>query len=300
MKQHLTYVTLLVRDYDEALVYYTQVLGFELIENAVVSSGKRWVVVAPRGATETRLLLARAQGETQERRVGDQTGGRVGFFLHSREFAADYARLVARGVAFEESPRQESYGTVAVFRDLYGNRWDLLQLDRSGPAAAEPVPADSIGIAFPMTTALPPPELPEIRHLRLLALFHYIVGGIGCFFACFPLIHVGLGLLMIVNPEAIAEGNGDAPPAAVGYFFAGLGLLFVLLGWAMAICTIVSGRMIARRRHRTFSIVVAAVLCMFMPFGTVLGVFTLIVLTKDSVQRLYTEGPRDASGRVVA
>jgi catechol 2,3-dioxygenase-like lactoylglutathione lyase family enzyme len=124
---HLGLATLVVRDYDEAIAYYVDVLGFELREDTPLGAGKRWVVVAPPGARETGLLLARAATAGQEARVGDQTGGRVGWFLHTEDFAGDYERLRAAGVAFEETPRTEPYGTVAVFRDRYGNRWDLLQ-----------------------------------------------------------------------------------------------------------------------------------------------------------------------------
>lgn len=134
-----------------------------------------------------------------------------------------------------------------------------------------------------------PPPLPASKdeeHLRLLAVFHYVVAGLGALFACFPLIHVGLGIMMIVNPEWMSDGT-EAPPAVVGYFFAGLGSLFVLAGWAAAVCTFLSGRYLARRRKRMFSFVMAALLCMFVPFGTVLGVFTIIVLSRESVQRLY-------------
>lgn len=138
-----------------------------------------------------------------------------------------------------------------------------------------------------------PPTLPnkEVEHLRLLSLFHYILGGLGFLFACFPLIHVFLGVMMLVAPETMTNNNDAPPPAFVGYLFTGLGLLFVLFGWATAACTIFSGRKIAQRKHRLFSIIVAAVLCFFMPFGTILGVFTLIILTKDSVRRLYGETP---------
>ena len=121
-------VTLVVDDYDEAVRFYTEALGFRLAEDEPRPDGSRWVVVEP--GTEghgTGLLLARAKGEGQRARIGDQTGGRVGFFLHTDDFARDHARMTAAGVTFLEEPRHEPYGTVAVFQDLYGNRWDLLQ-----------------------------------------------------------------------------------------------------------------------------------------------------------------------------
>lgn len=123
-------VTLVVRDYDEALAFYRDALGFEVVEDTDRGDGDgtRWVVVRPRGAAPgTGLLLARAKDEVQGRAVGAQTGGRVGFFLHTEDFAADHARMSAAGVRFLEEPRHETYGSVAVFEDLYGNRWDLLQ-----------------------------------------------------------------------------------------------------------------------------------------------------------------------------
>lgn len=122
----LAQVALLVRDYDEAVAYYTQQLGFRCVADTPLAGGKRWVVVAPPGGG-TALLLARAVGPAQEAAVGQQAGGRVFLFLYSDDFAADHAVLQARGVTFEEAPRREPYGTVAVFRDLYGNRWDLLE-----------------------------------------------------------------------------------------------------------------------------------------------------------------------------
>jgi catechol 2,3-dioxygenase-like lactoylglutathione lyase family enzyme len=125
---HLGLVSLVVRDYDEAIAFYVDVVGFELLEDLLLDDGKRWVVVRPPGARETALLLAQASSPDQEARVGDQTGGRVGLFLYTDDFDRDYERMTAAGVVFEEPPRHESYGTVAVFRDLYGNRWDLLQL----------------------------------------------------------------------------------------------------------------------------------------------------------------------------
>ncbi|RII19868.1 Glyoxalase/Bleomycin resistance protein/Dioxygenase superfamily protein [Streptomyces sp. YIM 130001] len=129
---HLGLVTLVVRDYDEAIDFYCGVLGFELLQDTRLDGPKRWVVVAPPGARETAVLLARAASGAQERRVGDQTGGRVGWFLYTDAFTRDHARLRAAGVEFEEPPRREPYGTVAVFRDLYGNRWDLIQLAGQG------------------------------------------------------------------------------------------------------------------------------------------------------------------------
>ncbi|MDT9683215.1 VOC family protein [Streptomyces sp. TRM76323] len=124
---YLGLVTVVVRDYDEAIAFYVDVLGFELREDTRLDDGKRWVVVAPPGARETAVLLARAVSDGQEARIGDQTGGRVGWFLNTEAFERDYARLQAAGVVFEETPRYEPYGTVAVFQDLYGNRWDLIQ-----------------------------------------------------------------------------------------------------------------------------------------------------------------------------
>jgi catechol 2,3-dioxygenase-like lactoylglutathione lyase family enzyme len=125
-------VSLVVDDYDEAIRFYTEALGFRLAEDAPRPDGSRWVVVEPPAASGaspqgTALLLARARGEEQRARIGDQTGGRVGFFLYTDDFARDHARMTAAGVTFLEEPRHEPYGSVAVFQDLYGNRWDLLQ-----------------------------------------------------------------------------------------------------------------------------------------------------------------------------
>jgi len=132
MTQTIGNVTLLVRDYDEALDYYVGVLGFVPLEDKVLSDEKRWVVVAPRGSG-TSLVLAKAAVAEQSAQVGNQAGGRVFLFLHSDDFQRDYATMQARGVAFQEAPRREAYGIVAVFTDLYGNRWDLLQLERRVP-----------------------------------------------------------------------------------------------------------------------------------------------------------------------
>ncbi|MBZ9599154.1 MULTISPECIES: VOC family protein [Streptomyces] len=127
MSSHIALTALVVHDYDEAIDFYTRALGFGLAEDTPRPDGSRWVVVRPPGATESALLLARAKDDAQRSRVGDQTGGRVGFFLHTDDFARDHARMTAEGVRFLEDPRHEPYGSVAVFEDLYGNRWDLLQ-----------------------------------------------------------------------------------------------------------------------------------------------------------------------------
>lgn len=120
-------VAVVVRDYDEALAFYRDVMGFDVIEDRPLPGGKRWLVVAPPGGRGAALLLARAADDAQRAQIGRQAGGRVAFFLHTDDFAADHAALAARGVRFEEAPRHEPYGTVAVFRDLYGNRWDLIE-----------------------------------------------------------------------------------------------------------------------------------------------------------------------------
>jgi catechol 2,3-dioxygenase-like lactoylglutathione lyase family enzyme len=120
-------VALVVRDYDEAIRFYCDAIGFDLIEDTALDGDKRWVVVAPRGGGGTSLLLARAATDAQRARVGDQTGGRVFLFLHTDDFAADHERMLAAGVTFIEPPRHEAYGTVAVFEDLYGTRWDLVE-----------------------------------------------------------------------------------------------------------------------------------------------------------------------------
>ena len=130
MKRSLAAVSLVVRDYDEAIDFYTNVMGFRLVEDEPMPGGKRWVVIAI-GETGTRLVLARAANPEQLSRVGNQTGGRVFLFLHTDDFERDYQRLrslgEARGVKFLESPRQETYGRVVVLQDLYGNKWDMIQ-----------------------------------------------------------------------------------------------------------------------------------------------------------------------------
>jgi catechol 2,3-dioxygenase-like lactoylglutathione lyase family enzyme len=129
MPQELAAIALVVRDYDEAIAYFTGTLRFTLVEDTPMGGGKRWVVVRPSGGG-TALLLARAVNPEQASRIGNQTGGRVFLFLHTDDFQRDYQDMKSRGVQFVEEPRQEAYGTVVVFLDLYGNRWDLIQPSR--------------------------------------------------------------------------------------------------------------------------------------------------------------------------
>lgn len=134
MAAHLGALSLLVRDYDEAIGWYRDKLGFTLLEDTDLGGGKRWVRMAPPGTDpasgQTCLLLARASGPEQEAAIGHQAGGRVFLFLHTDDFARDHAAMQAAGVRFLEAPRHEAYGSVAVFADLYGNKWDLLELKR--------------------------------------------------------------------------------------------------------------------------------------------------------------------------
>lgn len=133
-RQEIGAITLVVPDYDAAIDFYVGRLGFTLVADDRLSPTKRWVLVAPPGSTGTRLLLAKTADPAQEAAIGNQTGGRVGFFLHTDDFARDHAAMLAAGVVFEETPRVESYGTVAVWRDPFGNRWDLIEFAAAPPA----------------------------------------------------------------------------------------------------------------------------------------------------------------------
>ncbi|MFN3589165.1 MAG: VOC family protein [Spirosomataceae bacterium] len=126
MKQQLVQIALVVQDYDEAIAFYTKVLSFDLVEDTVMSPTKRWVVVRPKGSVCS-ILLAKAANEEQETRIGNQTGGRVFLFLHTDDIARDYQQLQEKGVQFVRPLSVETYGTVTVFTDLYGNLWDLIQ-----------------------------------------------------------------------------------------------------------------------------------------------------------------------------
>ncbi len=127
MQQYLAGISLVVNDYDEAIDFYTRKLSFTLLENTRMSDTKRWVVIAPPGSTGCTLLLAKAANDAQKAAVGNQTGGRVFLFLHTDNFDRDYNQMQKAGIEFIESPRQETYGKVVVFVDLYGNRWDLIE-----------------------------------------------------------------------------------------------------------------------------------------------------------------------------
>lgn len=129
MKQNLAQIALVVNDYDEAIEFYTNKLGFVLIEDTVLSETKRWVLVSPPGNDGCKLLLAKAANDEQKSRVGNQTGGRVFLFLHTDDFWRDYNSYIKNNIEFVRSPSKELYGTVAVFKDLYGNLWDLIGPD---------------------------------------------------------------------------------------------------------------------------------------------------------------------------
>ena len=133
MKQAIIHIALVVREYDEAIAFYVDTLGFRLVEDTYIpAQDKRWVLVEPPGSTGTQLLLARAVGEEQSSRIGNQTGGRVFLFLHTDDFWRDYHAYKQKGIIFVREPKEESYGTVAVFQDLYGTLWDLVQLKDGG------------------------------------------------------------------------------------------------------------------------------------------------------------------------
>ena len=127
MRQTLGHVTFLVHGYDEAIAFFVDKLGFDLVSDTALGGGKRWVLVRPKGSSSTELLLAKASTSEQQARIGDQAGGRVFLFLKTDDFWRDYRAMKARGVVFLDEPREEVYATVAVFEDLYGNPWDLLQ-----------------------------------------------------------------------------------------------------------------------------------------------------------------------------
>ena len=131
MNQQLVHIALVVRDYDEAIQFYTQKLNFELIEDTLQSETKRWVLVSPRGSGNCKLLLAKGVNEEQQSRIGNQTGGRVFLFLQTNNFQKDFDDYRSKGVEFVRPPSHEEYGTVAVFKDLYGNLWDLIEFKKS-------------------------------------------------------------------------------------------------------------------------------------------------------------------------
>jgi catechol 2,3-dioxygenase-like lactoylglutathione lyase family enzyme len=127
MNQRIGQISLLVNDYDEAIEFYTRKLGFNLVEDTTLSPEKRWVVVSPKGSDSCNLLLAKASNEEQISRIGNQTGGRVFLFLYTDNFERDYSNLIEKGVKIIGEPRHEAYGSVLVFEDLYGNKWDMIE-----------------------------------------------------------------------------------------------------------------------------------------------------------------------------
>ncbi len=131
VQQQIGSVTIVVENYDDAIEFYTQKLQFTLVEDTNLGGGKRWVQVSPPNSNGTNLLLAQASSDEQKQVIGNQTGGRVFLFLQTNDFWRDYEVLKSNGVVFNEEPRVEEYGTVVVFQDLYGNKWDLLQLNRA-------------------------------------------------------------------------------------------------------------------------------------------------------------------------
>ena len=127
MKQKIAHIALVVDDYDEAIKFYTEKLNFILVEDTVLSATKRWVLIAPKGSSECCLLLAKAANEEQKSRIGNQTGGRVFLFLYTDDFWRDYHKMLENKINFVRMPTEEKHGTVAVFEDLYGNLWDLIE-----------------------------------------------------------------------------------------------------------------------------------------------------------------------------
>ncbi len=136
MHQRIAHIALVVKDYDEAIEFYTQKLDFTLLEDTRIDEKKRWVMVAPPGAKECCLLLAKAANERQTESIGNQTGGRVGFFLFTDDFWRDYNKMVERKINFVRPPSEFEYGTVAVFEDLYGNMWDLIEPNENNKGLA--------------------------------------------------------------------------------------------------------------------------------------------------------------------
>lgn len=126
----------------------------------------------------------------------------------------------------------------------------------------------------------------DIKNINLLSMFHYILGGITALFSCIPFIHVFIGLAML-SGKFFNEGNGDAPPPVIGWLFVIMGAIFILIGWSTAVCMIIVGRKLKHRKSRIFCMIVAGIECMLMPLGTILGVFTLIALSKDSIQEMF-------------
>ncbi|HEX7898713.1 MAG TPA: hypothetical protein VF950_13195 [Planctomycetota bacterium] len=157
------------------------------------------------------------------------------------------------------------------------------------PACAETIAVAAIKCRWCGEALKAAPPSNDEEHLRLLSIFHYVSAALTAFFACFPLLHVGLGLAVLLSPETVSS-EGDPPPAWFGLFFVVIGGAFVLAGWTLAVLKFFTGRCLARRRRRTFCVIVACVCCVLPPIGTILGVFTLVVLSRPSVKALFDTG----------
>jgi hypothetical protein len=157
-------------------------------------------------------------------------------------------------------------------------------------ACAEPIAIAAVKCRWCGETFAPATPSDDEEHLRLLSIFHYVSGGLTAFFACIPLVHVALGLAFVLAPGSASSKPQDGPPAWFGLVFIVLGGFFVLAGWTLAILKIIAGRCLARRRRRTFCVVVACLCCLFPPLGTVLGVFTLVILSRPAVKALFDSG----------
>ncbi|WP_130734158.1 VOC family protein [Flavobacterium sp. J27] len=138
MHQYIAIITLVVKDYDEAIAFYTQRLAFKLLEDSYINTEKRWVLIAPKNSQECAILLAKAANNEQKKHIGNQTGGRVFLFLYTDSFWEDYQKMLANKIRFLENPRNESYGIVVVFEDLYGNKWDLIEPKNSTKKLIQP------------------------------------------------------------------------------------------------------------------------------------------------------------------
>ena len=151
----------------------------------------------------------------------------------------------------------------------------------------EVLAANAVSCARCVRPPAPPARSPDAEHVRMLAIFHFVLAGMKALFACFPLIHLAIGIFMVAAPQSMRDSHGGPPPAAIGWFFIAFASVFILVGWTLAILTALAGRSLLKHRRYTFCFVIACLECVFMPFGTVLGVFTLVVLSRPGVKALF-------------